>query len=70
LGPSRTPVGVRLGKVKPFFLDTQGKLHQWGDTTALSEWKLFVEKEPQSDLSGQVKERIEKISAALKPRQR
>jgi hypothetical protein len=37
---------------------------------ALSEWKLFVEKEPQSDLSGQVKERIEKISAALKPRQR
>jgi diguanylate cyclase (GGDEF)-like protein len=33
LGPSRTPVGVRLGKVKPFFLDTQGKLHQWGDTT-------------------------------------
>jgi hypothetical protein len=22
-----------IGKVKPFFLDTQGKLHHWGDTT-------------------------------------
>ncbi|MDH7498781.1 MAG: tetratricopeptide repeat protein [candidate division NC10 bacterium] len=32
---------------------------------ALSEWRLFLEKEPPSDLSGQVRERIEKISAAL-----
>jgi hypothetical protein len=33
--------------------------------TALSEWKLFLEKDPQSDLAGQTRERIEKISVAL-----
>jgi tetratricopeptide (TPR) repeat protein len=33
--------------------------------TALSEWKLFLEKDPQSDLAGQTRERIEKIASAL-----
>jgi tetratricopeptide (TPR) repeat protein len=32
---------------------------------SLSEWRLFLEKDPQSDLAGQIKERIEKISSAL-----
>lgn len=33
--------------------------------TALSEWRLFLERDPQSDLAAQIRERIEKISSAL-----
>jgi tetratricopeptide (TPR) repeat protein len=32
---------------------------------SLSEWRLFLEKDPQSDLARQIRERIEKISSAL-----
>jgi tetratricopeptide (TPR) repeat protein len=36
--------------------------------TALSEWGLYLEGEPQSEIASQVEERIAKISAALKRR--
>ena len=32
---------------------------------ALSEWRFFLEKDPQNDLAEQIRERIEKISSAL-----
>jgi hypothetical protein len=32
---------------------------------ALSEWRFFLEKDPQNDLAEQIRERFEKISSAL-----
>jgi hypothetical protein len=33
MGLFQDPELMVIGKVKPFFLGTQGKLHHWGDTT-------------------------------------
>jgi hypothetical protein len=35
MGLFQDPELMVIGKVKPFFLGTQGKLHHWGDTTKL-----------------------------------